>query len=222
MAGGADATTRTLMVCEIFLSLQGEASRAGLPCALVRLAGCNLDCAWCDTRYAREGGREMTLDEIETRLGEFSCRRMELTGGEPLCQPASLELMRRLCDDGWEVLLETNGSLDISPVDARVVRIVDFKCPSSGESEANRWANAEHLRPTDEVKFVLADRGDYDFAVAASRERRLTERCAVIFSPVPGRLVPADLAEWILADGLDVRLGLQLHKIIWPGEDRGR
>ena len=222
MAETGDATTRVLRVCEIFLSIQGEASRMGLPCALVRLAGCNLDCRWCDTRYAQNGGREMTIDEVLARLGEFACRRVELTGGEPLCQPASLELMRRLCDDGWEVLLETNGSLDIAAVDERVSRIVDFKCPSSGESESIRWENVEQLRPGDEVKFVLAGRDDYDFAVRAVVDRCLLGRCAVIFSPVHGRLDPAELAEWVLADGLDVRLGLQLHKIVWPDEDRGR
>jgi len=211
-----------LNVCEVFHSLQGEASRIGLPCAFVRLAGCNLGCDWCDTVYAREAGEEMTIDDVLARVAKFDCRRVELTGGEPLCQPGSLELMRRLCDGGYEVLLETNGSLDIAPVDERVARIVDFKCPSSGVSQANRWANVEQLRPGDEVKFVLADRGDYDFAVAAVRARKLIDRCEVIFSPVQGRLAPTDLAEWILADGLDVRLGLQLHKLLWPDEPRGR
>jgi len=211
-----------LSVCEIFLSLQGEASRMGLPCAFVRLAGCNLRCDWCDTTYAYQAGQDMTVDDVMARLAKFDCRRVELTGGEPLCQPAAPDLMRRLCDAGYEVLLETNGSRDISIVDSRVARIVDFKCPSSGATQANLWSNVEHLRATDEVKFVLADRGDYNFAVAAVRDRRLLERCQVIFSPVHGRLAPADLAEWILAEGLDVRLGLQLHKLLWPGEPRGR
>lgn len=222
MSDGSAPTTKPLAVCEIFLSIQGEASRAGLPCAFVRLSGCNLHCAWCDTRYAREGGSEMTVDEVLARLGEYACRRVEITGGEPLCQPGSLELMRRLCDDGWEVLLETNGSLDIAPVDERVVRIVDFKCPASGQGGRNLWTNVEHLRCGDEVKFVLADRGDYDYAVAVLGRRRIADRCAVVFTPAHGRLDPARLAQWILADGLDVRLGLQLHRIIWPGEDRGR
>jgi 7-carboxy-7-deazaguanine synthase len=146
---------------------------------------------------------------------------VEVTGGEPLCQPAAPELLRRLCEAGYETLLETNGSMDISPVDRRVVRIVDFKCPSSGSADANRWANVESLRPADEVKFVLADRADYDFARRALAEHGLTDRCAVSMSPVAGMLAPAALAEWILADGLDVRLSLQLHKIIWPGKDRG-
>jgi len=223
MPKGPDISNAALSVSEIFFSLQGEASRTGLPCAFVRLAGCNLDCRWCDTTYARDGGGdEMTTDEIAARLGGFPCRRVEVTGGEPLCQAGSIDLMRRLCDDGWEVLLETNGSLDISPVDPRVVRIVDFKCPSSGQDAANLWDNVGRLRATDEVKFVLADRGDYDFAVAAVRGRGILEKCSVIFSPVSGRLDPAELADWILADGLDVRLGLQLHKILWPGDQRGR
>ena len=211
-----------LSVCEIFLSLQGEASRIGLPCAFVRLAGCNLDCQWCDTTYAREPGQDMTVKEVMDRLAKFNCRRVELTGGEPLCQPAALELMRVLCDAGWEVLLETNGSRDVGPVDGRVGRIVDFKCPSSGMSHANLWSNVDCLCARDEVKFVLADRGDYNFAVSALRGRGLLGRCPVIFSPVHGRLAPADLAEWILTDGLDVRLGLQLHKLLWPDEPRGR
>jgi len=211
-----------LSVCEIFLSLQGEASRIGLPCAFVRLAGCNLRCQWCDTTYARQAGQDMTVKNVMARLSKFNCRRVELTGGEPLCQPAALELMRTLCDAGWEVLLETNGSRDIGPVDPRVGRIVDFKCPSSGMSQENLWSNVEHLCARDEVKFVLADRGDYNFAAAAVRGRGLLDRCPVIFSPVHGRLDPADLAEWILADGLDVRLGLQLHKLLWPDEPRGR
>jgi 7-carboxy-7-deazaguanine synthase len=211
-----------LSVCEIFLSLQGEASRMGLPCAFVRLAGCNLRCQWCDTSYAREGGQDMTVKDVMARVSKFNCRRVELTGGEPLCQPAALELMAALCDAGWEVLLETNGSRDIGPVDSRVARIVDFKCPSSGMSHENLWSNVERLCARDEVKFVLADRGDYNFAAAAVRGRGLLDRCPIIFSPVHGRLAPADLAEWILTDGLDIRLGLQLHKLLWPDEPRGR
>ncbi len=216
------ADNDVLNVCEIFLSLQGEGARIGLPCSFVRLAGCNLRCDWCDTAYAREPGTDMTIAEVIARLAELHCKRVELTGGEPLCQPASLELMRRLCDLGHEVLLETNGSLDIEPVDTRVARIVDFKCPSSGAAQANLWSNIEQLWAGDEVKFVLADRDDYDFAVAAMRERGLIGLCEIIFSPVDGLLKPADLAEWILADGLDVRLGLQLHKLLWPDEPRGR
>ena len=210
-----------IKVNEIFLTVQGESTRAGLPCIIVRLTGCNLRCSWCDTAYAWEEGRDMTLDEVTARVADLSCRRVEVTGGEPLIQPAAAELLRRFCDAGYETLLETNGSQDISGVNERVVRIVDFKCPSSGEQQANVWENVDHLTARDEVKFVIADRGDYEFARSAVGEHALADRCAVIFSPVHGRLEPAELAEWILADGLDVRLGLQLHKIIWPDRTRG-
>ncbi len=210
-----------LKVSEIFLSLQGESTRAGLPCAFVRLAGCNLRCAWCDTAYAWTGGEETAVGAVVDRVRALGCPRVEVTGGEPLIQPGTLALLRRLCDAGFETLLETNGSQDISPVDPRVVRIVDFKCPSSGTADGNRWENAEALTPRDEAKFVIADRGDYEFAREAVAARGLAERCPVTFSPAHGRLEAATLAEWILADRLDVRLGVQLHKMIWPGRDRG-
>ncbi len=213
--------SETLIVNEIFLSLQGEGTRAGLPCVLVRLAGCNLRCRWCDTRYAWDTGEAMSTDDVLARVAELGCRRVEVTGGEPLAQLATPELLRRLCDAGCETLMETNGSLDISRVDERVVRIVDFKCPSSGEAEANRWENVAHLTACDEVKFVIADRGDFEFARDAARLHEIAARCTIIFSPVLDELKPATLAEWILEDGLDVRLGLQLHKIIWLDKDRG-
>jgi 7-carboxy-7-deazaguanine synthase len=211
----------SLSVVEIFLSIQGEGSRAGLPCTIIRLSGCNLRCRWCDTAYAWSGGESTTIDEAIRRVGQLRCRLVEVTGGEPLAQPGSLELLRRLCDEGHQTLLETNGSIDISPVDRRVVRIVDFKCPSSGQDARNRWENVPHLGGSDEVKFVLGDWNDYNFAKQAVAAHGLTERCPVIFSPVFGLLAPRQLAEWILADGLDVRLGLQLHKIIWPEKQRG-
>jgi len=210
-----------LIVNEIFLSIQGEASRAGLPCTFVRLSGCNLRCAWCDTVYAQEQGQPMSLDEVLARVEEFPCRRVEVTGGEPLSQPATLELLRRLCEAGYETLLETNGSLDVGAVDLRVAKIVDFKCPSSRQSASNHWANVAHLNERDEVKFVIADRRDYEFARAAISKRGIMDKCPVIFSPAHERCGPAELAGWILADGLDVRVGLQLHKIIYPGEERG-
>jgi 7-carboxy-7-deazaguanine synthase len=210
-----------LTVCEIFLSLQGEGRSTGLPCAFVRLAGCNLHCSWCDTAYAWSGGTTMSVESVLARLEQFRCPRVEVTGGEPLLQPETLELLARLCNAGYQVLLETNGSLDVGPVDQRVTKIVDFKCPSSGQESKNRWANVESLRAGDEVKFVLADRADYDYAAAALARHKLIGRCAVTFSPVFGRLDPAVLAEWILTDGLDVRLGLQLHKILWPDGRRG-
>ena len=216
----------TLKVNEIFRSLQGEGARAGLPCTLVRLAGCNLRCRWCDTAYAWDEGENMTLAQVLHKVSDLGCMRVELTGGEPLLQEASLTLLSELCRRGYETLLETNGSLDISPVDSRVVRIVDVKCPSSGEADRNLWDNLTRLTARDEVKFVLADRGDYEFARRIVQDYGLTARCAVIFSPVgvsgaKYSIFPATLADWILADKLDVRLGIQLHKILWPGEQRG-
>lgn len=211
-----------LRVSEIFRSIQGEGTRAGAVCTFVRLAGCNLRCAWCDTQYAWEpGGQEMTPEEVLERVGELGADRVLVTGGEPLVQEAAIGLLVRLCELGGEVLLETNGSLDIAPVDPRVVRIVDFKCPSSGYHDANRWENVERLTPRDEVKFVLADRADFDYACERVARHGLCERCAVLFSPVHGRLPAATLAAWILEAGLDVRLGLQLHKMLWPHQDRG-
>lgn len=216
----------TLKVNEIFRSIQGEGTRAGLPCTLVRLSGCNLRCRWCDTAYAWDAGEEMTLSQVLHRVSDLGCMRVELTGGEPLLQPAATELLHALCRQGYETLLETNGSADISAVDPRVVRIVDVKCPSSGESERNCWDNLAKLTARDEVKFVLADRADYEYARRIVRDYGLADRCAVIFSPVgvsgaKFSNFPATLADWILADKLDVRLGLQLHKILWPGESRG-
>ncbi len=210
----------TLIVNEIFRSIQGEGTRAGRTCTFVRLTGCNLRCSWCDSQYAREEGVEMPLDDVLARVEKLNCRLVEVTGGEPLGQSGTTELLERLCDEGYEVLLETNGSYNISNVDERVVRIVDFKCPSSGEAVNNRWENVEHLTGRDEVKFVIADRADYDFAREAVVKHNLDSRCKIIFSPVFGLLPPATLAEWILDDDLDVRLGVQLHKIIWPGKDR--
>lgn len=220
-AGYNAAMSRTLTVNEIFLSIQGEGLRAGLPCTFIRLTGCNLRCRWCDTPYALLEGEPAELSELLRRVEQLGCKRVEVTGGEPLIQPGTIELLQMLCDAGYETLLETNGSLDISPVGGRVVRIVDFKCPSSGQAEANRWANVEHLTARDEVKFVVVDRGDFEFARDAVRGRELTSICPVTFQPVAGQCEPAELAEWILAERLDVRLGLQLHKILWPGRDRG-
>jgi 7-carboxy-7-deazaguanine synthase len=210
-----------LKVNEIFLSLQGEGTRAGLPCSFVRLAGCNLRCKWCDTAYAWTDGQEMSVENVLHRLEELACPRVEVTGGEPMIQPLTVELLRQLVEGGYETLLETNGSLDLAPVDGRVVKIVDFKCPSSGQAESFLRSNIDLLTPRDEVKFVLADSEDFDFAVDVIRRHDLCRRCTVILSPVQGRLAPANLAAWILAEKLDVRLGLQLHKIIWPDKDRG-
>ena len=212
----------TMRVTEIFHSLQGEGTRRGRPCHFVRLTGCPLRCRWCDTVYAFEGGVEMDLDEIVSRLQPVATRLVCVTGGEPLAQAASLQLMRRLADEGFEVLLETSGALDASPVDPRVIRILDLKAPGSGESHRNLRRNFEGLRPSDEVKIVLADRADYEWARRALDDYDLSGRCAaVLFSPVHGELDPARLAQWILEDALDVTLQVQEHRRLWPDVDRG-
>lgn len=210
-----------LHLTEIFISLQGEGTRAGRPCVLVRLAGCNLRCRWCDTRYAFDEGTPTTVQAVLDRVAELHCPLVELTGGEPLLQPDSLELLRRLADAGYEVLLETSGERDIAPVDPRVVRIVDVKCPGSGMAERNRWENLEQLRPHDEAKFVLAGREDYDYARDVIARYDLARRCTILMGAVAGELDPAELAAWIVRDRLPVRLQVQLHRILWPGTDRG-
>jgi 7-carboxy-7-deazaguanine synthase len=210
--------TATLRVSEIFHSIQGESTRTGLPTTFVRLTGCPLRCVWCDTEYAFTGGEAMTVDQVLGQVAAFGCPTVCVTGGEPLAQKASLELMRRLCDGGYSVSLETSGALDISGVDARVSRIVDLKAPDSGEEAKNRWANLDLLTPRDELKLVLASEADYAWACRQIGEHRLTERCPVLFSPVAGRLDPVQLAEWILRDRLPVRFQLQLHRILWGAE----
>ena len=211
----------TLVVNEIFKSIQGESTRAGLPCVFVRLAGCNLRCSWCDTAYAFAEGTRMPLDEIVDRVAAFDCNLVELTGGEPLIRSNSLLLLTQLVDRGHTVLLETGGSLDISPVDERVIRIMDLKCPSSGEAAKNRYANLRHLTKQDEIKFVVADRIDYDWAKRIIADEQLNHRCVVLFSPVVERLPLRTLADWILADHLPVRLQTQWHKLIWGADARG-
>ena len=210
-----------LKVSEIFCSLQGESSRVGLPTVFVRLTGCPLRCTWCDTEYAFSGGVRKSLDEILAQIATFGVETVCVTGGEPLAQKACLPLLKRLCDQGYSVSLETSGTLDVSEVDARVTRIVDLKAPGSGEVEKNYWANIPHLRKHDEIKIVLADRADYEWACAQLKEHQLATRCNVLFSPVQGSLSPNDLAQWILEDRLPVRFQLQLHKILWANA-RGR
>lgn len=208
----------TLVINEIFHSIQGESSNAGRPCVFVRLTYCNLRCSYCDTEYAFFEGHEMSLDEIMKEIGKYRCRLVEVTGGEPLLQPDVHGLMKGLCDGGYEVLLETGGSLDISRVDPRVKRIVDFKCPSSMMSKNNLLENVEHLKDTDEVKFVICDRGDYEWSKEMIEKNQISGRCQVLMSAAYGRLEPVRLAEWLLQDGLDVRLELQMHKYLWePG-----
>ena len=213
---------KTYLVNEIFYSIQGESSFAGRPCVLVRLTGCQMRCVWCDSEYSFYEGRWRTLEEIVAEIERHDCPLVEVTGGEPLLQPGVRALMTRLCDLGYELLLETGGGVDIRGVDARVRRIVDIKCPGSGEAENNRWENVEALTPSDEVKFVVADRTDYDWAKGRLAEWSLDRRCPVHLSPVEGgRLEPRDLAAWILEDRLPVRLGLQIHKLLWGAGTRG-
>lgn len=211
----------TLVINEIFHSIQGESTYAGMPCVFVRLTGCPLRCVWCDTSYAFTEGSPMTLDDITAKVRVFDCPLVEITGGEPLAQPSVLPLLQRLCDLGFTVLLETSGALDIAPVDPRVIKIVDLKSPASGESDKNRYSNLRHLAAKDELKFVLGNRTDYDWAKEQLITHNLSNRCAILFSPVWDKLPVKTLAEWILADRLPVRLQTQWHKQIWGPNVRG-
>ena len=209
-----------MRVTEIFHSIQGESSHAGRPCVFVRLTGCNLRCRWCDSEYTFTGGEQMSIDDVMARVDSYGCKLVEVTGGEPLAQRESLELIKRLCDGGYEVLVETSGSIDVAPVDERAKVILDVKCPGSGEVEKNLWSNLYHLMPHDEIKFVLADRSDYEWARRAIEEHDLT-RWTILFSPVWGELDLKPLAEWMLADRVPARLQTQLHKHIWGADVRG-
>ena len=211
----------TLVINEIFHSIQGESSHSGRPCVFVRLTYCNIRCTYCDTEYAFYEGKETTIDEICDRVRSFGCNLVELTGGEPLFQANVHELMQRLCDDGYEVLLETGGSLDISTTDSRVQRIVDFKCPSSLMMKKNLWENAAFLKTGDEVKFVIGTREDYEWSKEMITTHRLADHCPILMSVVFGVLEPVVLAGWMLADKLDARFQLQSHKYIWAPETRG-
>jgi 7-carboxy-7-deazaguanine synthase len=245
--------SETLVVNEIYLSLQGESTFAGLPCIFVRLTACNLHCSYCDTAYAFTEGKKMSLEKIRMEVQKLAkpfsnpqsairnrqLPLVELTGGEPLLQKNALPLMKQLCDDGFTVLLETSGAHDISTVDARVHRIMDLKCPSSGEVERNYWENVKHLKPTDEIKFVISTQQDYDWAKRIISEHKLNAICPLLISWVyplaPGqqdkslKRVPLgqtpisrqQLAEKIIADALPVRFQIQMHKVIWPPEQRG-
>ncbi|HEV3142113.1 MAG TPA: radical SAM protein [Vicinamibacterales bacterium] len=211
-----------LTVNEIFYSIQGESTRAGEPCVFVRLTACDLRCSWCDTPYAFHEGRKMTIDEVAAEVDRHGCPLVEITGGEPLLQEDVYPLMDRLLADGRRVMLETGGHRPIDRVPAGVAKIVDIKCPGSGEAGRNHWPNLDALAQTDEVKFVINDRADYEFAKNVIAERALaTKARAILMSPVHGVLDPRTLSEWILADRLPARLQLQLHKYIWPPTTRG-
>ena len=211
-----------LTVFEIYESIQGESTHAGRPCVFVRLAACDLRCAWCDTPYAFTGGTKKAVDDIVREVEGFGARMVEITGGEPMLQREVTVLMQKLLDAGHEVLLETGGHIPLDDVPEAVVAIVDVKCPGSGESARMHWPNLEQLSPHDEVKFVIADRVDFEYACEVVRRYDLTARAAaVLYSPVHGALAPAELARWILAARLPVRLQLQQHKYIWSPETRG-
>lgn len=211
----------SLRISEIFFSLQGETSRVGLPTVFVRLTGCPLRCVYCDTTYAFSGGQTMTLETILAEVARHNAHYVTVTGGEPLAQKNCLSLLGALCDAGYAVSLETGGALDVSGVDARVAKVVDIKTPASGEMEKNLWGNLAHLNPHDEIKFVLCDETDYQWAKQMLIEHKLAQRCAVLFSPAQGQLAAKDVAEWILRDRLPVRLQVQLHKLLW-GNEAGR
>jgi 7-carboxy-7-deazaguanine synthase len=217
----------SLRVTEIFRSIQGESTWVGLPCTFVRLTGCPLRCVWCDTAYAFQGGERQTLDQIVAQVASFGVPLVEVTGGEPLAQRNAYALVRALLDAGYTVLVETSGAVDVAPLDTRAHKIMDLKCPGSGEGHRNLWENLRHLTKRDEVKFVVRDRADWDWVAEVVRERQLDRRVhegslkALLISPVWGEIDLEQLAAWMLASGLPVRLQVQLHKLIWGAEARG-
>jgi 7-carboxy-7-deazaguanine synthase len=211
-----------LTINEIFHSIQGESTHAGRPCVFVRLTACDLRCSWCDTTYAFHEGRKMSVDEVVARVAEYGCDVVEITGGEPLLQKEVYPLMDRLLDERRTVMLETGGHLSVEQVPDGVIRIIDVKCPGSGEAAKNHWPNLDLLKAADEVKFVVKDRADYEYARDVVARHDLTGRCAAVhFSPVHGVLEPRQLAAWVLEDRLRVRVQLQLHKFIWDPSTRG-
>ncbi len=215
------AKADTLKINEIFYSLQGESTYAGLPCVFVRLSYCNLRCSYCDTEYAFYQGEDQTIEEILKQVKQFDCPLVEITGGEPLLQKNVYLLMDQLVEAGFEVLLETGGHMDIAQVNPAVKRIVDVKCPSSGEAEKMYWPNLTKLTLNDQVKFVIGNRTDFDYAIEVVQNYQLIKRCPVLFSPVFGKLKNRSLAEWILASKLPIRMQIQLHKYIWQANQRG-
>lgn len=215
------SVSEQLRISEIFYSLQGETSRVGLPTVFVRLTGCPLRCTYCDTVYAFTGGKNWAIADILSEVARYPTSYVTVTGGEPLAQKNSLLLLKALCDSGYQVSMETSGALDVSGVDARVMKVLDIKTPASGEEKKNLWSNLAALHAQDEIKFVLCDESDYLWARQVLRERDLITRCAILFSPAQDQLSPAVLADWILRDGLPVRLQIQLHKLLW-GSQQGK
>lgn len=206
----------SLRITEIFYSLQGESTTSGIPTVFIRLTGCPLRCAYCDTAYAFEGGEKMSFAEILDEVSRYQTRYITVTGGEPLAQPQCIDLLRRLCDMGYQVSLETSGAISVEQVDPRVVKVIDFKTPASAEVGRNLYSNVQHLTSRDEVKFVICDRTDFDWSCMKIDELSLRDKaCEILFSPSQGQQCPRQLAEWILEGGLNVRMQLQMHKTIW-------
>lgn len=210
-----------IKINEIYKSIQGESSKAGLPCVFVRLTYCNLRCTYCDSEYAFYDGKEMSISQIIDEVKKYNCKLVEITGGEPLFQNESIDLMKELCDEGFDVMLETSGSLSIKDIDARVKIIMDLKCPSSKMMKKNLYENIEFLKPTDEIKFVIGNQEDYDWSKKIISDYHLNEKCEILFSVVFEQLKPVTLVEWILEDNLNVRYQLQMHKYIWDPKQKG-
>jgi len=210
-----------LKVNEIYLSIQGESTQAGLPCVFVRLTYCNLRCTYCDTEYAFYEGKDYTIDQVIKEIGKYDCQLVEVTGGEPLVQEECKDLMNRLCNEGYVVMLETGGSLPVKDVDQRVMIIMDFKCPSSGMMKKNLYENINYIKPTDEIKFVVGNREDYEWSKEIIEKYNLSSKCNILFSVVFGELEPVTLVGWILEDKLNVRFQLQMHKFIWAPDTKG-
>lgn len=215
------AHSERLKITEIFLSLQGETRSSGWPTVFVRLTGCPLRCTWCDTAYAFSGGEWMSQQDILSEVKQHSVKHVTVTGGEPLAQEGCVELLTHLADAGYEVSLETSGAIDVSKVDTRVIKIVDLKAPGSGEESKNLWSNLEHLQAHDQVKFVINDRADYDWATEVTNKHQLNQTCEVLYSPVADHMNHTELADWIVADAAPVRFQIQLHKHLW-GDSPGR
>ncbi len=212
---------RSLRISEIFLSLQGESKLVGLPTVFIRLTGCPLRCVYCDTEYAFKGGTSFSIDEILEQVKNFNVSHVTVTGGEPLAQKQCIDLLSKLCDKGFIVSLETSGAFDLKDVDKRVIKVMDLKTPSSGESKRNLFSNLNYLSKNDQIKFVIGNEKDYSWSLDQTKERNLSQLCEVLFSPIANKLEPAKLADWIIRDRLPVRFQLQLHKVLW-GDERGK